>query len=154
MASIENCVKGAKLPTLDKHMTQAVIDAWANVSGDRNPLHVDPEFAKATRFGGTIAHGHITLAYLNEFMQSWAGPVWMSGGKLVDIRFISPVRPGLTYRIGGEIVDVTDDEVTVKLSVREQSDDHDCIEGSAVCPRRSGHGCRAQVPVGNKETPP
>lgn len=138
MASMEDCVKGTRLPPLDKHMTQSVIDAWANVSGDRNPLHVDPEFAKSTHFGGTIAHGHITLSYLNEFMQSWAGPIWMSGGKLVNIRFISPIRPGRTYRIGGEVVDVTAEELTVKLSVREQGDDHDCIEGSAICPKRRG----------------
>jgi len=136
MAAIDHCAAGDALPALEKDMTQEVIDAWAAVSGDRNPLHVDPAFARTTRFGGTIAHGHIALGYLCQLLQEWAGPPWADGGRLQDIRFISPIRPGQRYRIGGEICAVSADEITVKLSIRERSDDHDCIEGSAVCPRR------------------
>lgn len=136
MATIDSCAVGDTLPAFDKDMTQDIIDAWAAVSGDRNPLHVDPEFAKTTRFGGTIAHGHIALSYLCQLMQNWAGPAWMNGGRLMDIRFISPIRPGQKYRIGGEVAAVSDAEVSIKLRMREQSDDHDCIEGMAVCPRR------------------
>lgn len=136
MVAFDNCVVGDTLPFLEKHMTQDVIDAWAAVSGDRNPLHVDPAFAKTTRFGGTIAHGHIALAYLCQLMQNWAGPVWMHGGRLLDIRFVAPVRPGQKYRIGGEVAAVSDAEVSIKLRIREQSDDHDCVEGMAVCSRK------------------
>jgi 3-hydroxybutyryl-CoA dehydratase len=117
-------------------MTQDIIDAWAVVSGDRNPLHVDPDFARTTRFGGTIAHGHIALAYLCQLMQNWAGPVWMNGGRLMDIRFVAPIRPGQKYRIGGEVAAVSNAEVSIKLRIREQTDEHDCIEGTAVCPRK------------------
>ena|SRR5664279_6167559 len=136
MATIDHCSVGDILPPLEKSMTQAVIDAWAAVSGDRNPLHVDPEFAKTTRFGGTIAHGHIALSYLCELLQDWGGAHWMSGGRLVNIRFVAPIRPGRTYRIGGEVTAVSDAEVGVKLQIRELSDDRDCIDGTAVCPRR------------------
>jgi 3-hydroxybutyryl-CoA dehydratase len=129
---------GDMLPSLDKAMTQDVIDAWADVSGDRNPLHVDPEYARTTRYGGTIAHGHIALSYLCQLMQAWAGAAWMRGGRLVDIRFIAPIRPGHTYRIGGEVATVSDAEVGIKLHIRDSSDGRDCIEGTAVCPRR-GH---------------
>ncbi|CAG1769395.1 3-hydroxybutyryl-CoA dehydratase [uncultured bacterium] len=128
---------GDALPSLDKAMTQDIIDAWADVSGDRNPLHVDPEYARTTRYGGTIAHGHIALSYLSQLMQGWAGPDWMRGGRLVDIKFISPIRPGRTYRIGGEIAAISDQDLGVKLHIRDSSDGRDCIEGTAVCPRRS-----------------
>jgi 3-hydroxybutyryl-CoA dehydratase len=128
---------GDVLLPLDKAMTQDIIDAWADVSGDRNPLHVDPEYARTTRYGGTIAHGHIALSYLCQLMQGWAGPVWMRGGRLVDIKFIAPIRPGRTYRVGAEIATVSDAEVGVKLHIRDSSDGRDCIEGTAVCPRRS-----------------
>jgi 3-hydroxybutyryl-CoA dehydratase len=116
-------------------MTQSVIDAWADLSGDRNPLHVDPHFARSTRFGGTIAHGHIALGYLCALLHRWAGPRWIAGGRLVDIRFIAPIRPGHDYEIGGEVVDVTPGEVWVKLHVRDLADGTDCIEGRAACPR-------------------
>lgn len=127
---------GDALPPLDKAMTQAIIDAWAEVSGDRNPLHVDPEYAKTTRYGGTIAHGHIALSYLCQLMQGWAGAAWMNGGRLLDIRFVAPIRPEQHYRIGGEIAAVSDTEISVKLHIRERGNDHDCIEGMAICPRR------------------
>jgi 3-hydroxybutyryl-CoA dehydratase len=133
--SFGNPSVGDELPHYDKPMTQDVIDAWADVSGDRNPLHVDPEFAKTTRFGGTIAHGHIALSYLCQLMQSWAGAAWMRGGRLLDIRFVSPIRPGSTYRVGGEVSSVSDSEIGVKLIIRDLSDNRDCIDGAAVCPR-------------------
>ena len=128
---------GDALPSLDKAMTQDIIDAWADVSGDRNPLHVDPEYARTTRYAGTIAHGNIALSYLCQLMQGWAGPDWMRGGRLVDIKFIAPIRPGRTYRVGGEITTVSHAEVGVKLHIRDSSDGRDCIEGAALCPRRS-----------------
>ena len=108
-----------------------------DVSGGRNPLHVDPEYARSTRYGGTIAHGHIALSYLCQLMQGWLGPAWMRGGRLVNTRFIAPIRPGRTYRVGGEVATVSDVEVGIKLHIRDSSDSRDCIEGAAVCLRRS-----------------
>ena len=52
---------GDRLPVLHKRMTQEIIDSWAYISGDYNPLHTDPDFAAATRFGGTIARMAIWL---------------------------------------------------------------------------------------------
>jgi acyl dehydratase len=40
-----------------KTFTQAEFDAFARLSGDDNPIHVDPEFSARTRFGRTVAHG-------------------------------------------------------------------------------------------------
>ncbi len=105
-----------------------------DVSGGRNPLHVDPEYARSTRYGGTIAHGHIALSYLCQLMQGWLGPAWMRGGRLVNTRFIAPIRPGRTYRVGGEVATVSDAEVGINLHIR---DSRDCIEGAAVCLKRS-----------------
>ena len=44
---------------------QARIDAFAEVTEDRQFIHIDPEAAKATPFGGTIAHGFLTLSLLS-----------------------------------------------------------------------------------------
>ena len=43
-------------------VTQETIDAFAATTGDRNPIHIDPEYAASTQFGGTIAHGLFTLS--------------------------------------------------------------------------------------------
>jgi len=49
---------GDNLPELIQAVDQNMIDAYADASGDINPLHIDPEFAKTTFFGRTIAHGY------------------------------------------------------------------------------------------------
>ncbi len=131
----ETATTGDALPSFERAMTQDIINAWADVSGDRNPLHVDPEFARTTRYGGTIAHGHIALSYLCQLMAGWGGTRWMRGGKLADIRFVAPIRPGNQYRIGGEVTSVSDTQVAVRLHIQEVGDGHDCIEGSAICSR-------------------
>ena len=46
----------------------AVIDAFAELSGDVNPLHLDEAYAKTTPFGGRIAHGMLAAAYLSAVM--------------------------------------------------------------------------------------
>lgn len=98
---------GSQIPPITKEMTQEVINKWAEVSTDFNPLHVDPDYAKNTRFGTTIAHGQISIAYLNELMTKWLGEGWISGGKLMGIRFLKPIRPGDTLTAKGEVVGKT-----------------------------------------------
>ena len=90
----ENIEVGDDLPPVEKTMTQEIINRWAEIAQDYNLLHVDPEYAKTTRFGGTIAHGYISVCYLNEMMTNWLGDGWLRGGKLVDIQFKAPVRSG------------------------------------------------------------
>ncbi|RMF35745.1 MAG: hydratase [Alphaproteobacteria bacterium] len=49
--------------------SQAEFDAFARLSGDDNPIHVDPDFAARTRFGRTVAHGMLIYARLWALMQ-------------------------------------------------------------------------------------
>jgi 3-hydroxybutyryl-CoA dehydratase len=49
---------------MTRRVDQSVIDRYADVSGDRNPLHIDPTFAIATTFGTTIAHGMLVASYI------------------------------------------------------------------------------------------
>jgi 3-hydroxybutyryl-CoA dehydratase len=125
---------GDSIPALQKQITQEVINCWAEVSTDYNPLHVDPEFAKKTRFGGTIAHGHIALSFLCEMMHRWLGPGWIAGGKLEGIKFIAPIRPGHTISIGGTItekrVEAGKNIVQAEIFVENQ-DGEKCVVGSA-----------------------
>ena len=66
--------EGDDLGTSDWHeVTQEAIDAFADVTGDHQWIHVDPERAKATPFGGTIAHGYYTLALAPRFNEQIFG---------------------------------------------------------------------------------
>jgi acyl dehydratase len=49
-------------------VTQADVDAFADLTGDRQWIHVDPERARETPFGGTIAHGYYTLSLAPRFL--------------------------------------------------------------------------------------
>ena len=78
-----------------KTLSQAMIDAYAEASGDHNPIHIDPDYAKTTPMGGTIAHGMLVLAFISEMMTAAFGRAWSESGKL-DVRFRAPARPGDT----------------------------------------------------------
>ena len=79
---------------------QARIDAFADVIEDHQFIHVDPERAAATRFGGTIAHGFLTLSMLSAMAYD-AIPLTeaLSVNYGFDrIRFLSPVPAGARVR--------------------------------------------------------
>lgn len=80
---------------VSKALTQAMIDAYAEASGDHNPIHIDPVFAQSTPMGGTIAHGMLVLASIAELMTAAFGRAWVERGRL-EVRFRAPARPGDT----------------------------------------------------------
>jgi 3-hydroxybutyryl-CoA dehydratase len=90
-----------EVPSLSRRVTQEGIRRYAEASGDYNPIHVDEEYARATPFGGTIAHGMLVLAYLSEMMAAAFGHDWLAGGRL-KARFRAPARPGDTLTARAE----------------------------------------------------
>jgi len=74
------------LSNLSKFITQDRLQAYAQASGDINPLHLDPGFAATTQFGGIIAHGMLTLAFIAQMMVAAFGRSWLESGTM-RIRF-------------------------------------------------------------------
>ena len=96
-------------PTEWRRMTQQQVNQFAEVTGDRNFIHVDPERARATAFGGTIAHGYLTLSLL--------GPI--SQQLLVVTDAATSINYGLNklrFPGHGEIVEVTPFEKGVQVT--------------------------------------
>jgi acyl dehydratase len=81
---------------------QAAIDTFADVTQDHQFIHVDPEAAAKTPFGGTIAHGFLTLSLLSRMgADAMLRPETMRMGVnygFDKIRFIAPVRSGKRVR--------------------------------------------------------
>jgi 3-hydroxybutyryl-CoA dehydratase len=84
-----------EIAALERRVSQEMIDAYARASGDYNPIHIDPEFARSTPVGGTIAHGMLVLSFISQMMTAALGAAWLESGSL-DVRFRTPARPGDT----------------------------------------------------------
>jgi acyl dehydratase len=83
-------------------ISQSRIDAFADVTEDRQFIHVDPEAARATPFGGTIAHGFLTLSMLSaiayDALPRIAELAMGVNYGFDKLRFIAPVRAGSRIR--------------------------------------------------------
>jgi acyl dehydratase len=64
---------GQALPPQEYAVTRADLRAYAQASGDDNPIHQDEEVALAVGLPGVIAHGMFTLALVGRALESWAG---------------------------------------------------------------------------------
>lgn len=82
-------------------INQDRIDDFANATGDRQWIHIDPERAADGPFGTTIAHGYLTLAMiplLGAQVYAFAGDVARVNYGLNSVRFVSPVPAGSKIR--------------------------------------------------------
>lgn len=84
-------------------VTQADVNTFADVTRDHQFIHIDPEKAAQTPFGGPIAHGFLSLSMLSHFAEKGAG-VWVDGANMGvnygfdKVRFIHPVHVGKRIR--------------------------------------------------------
>lgn len=94
-------------------ITQEMINEFADVTFDHQFIHVDPEAAKASPFGGTIAHGFLTLSLLTKLSatvpqdrETVAGVIMGVNYGFDKVRFISPVPSGSKIRTSSTLKDV------------------------------------------------
>jgi acyl dehydratase len=81
-------------PDITHDVTEESIQQYAALSGDFNPLHVDPAYAAATRFGSVVAHGPVGLQTVFEALTTWLGLDALPAGASVDATYLAPIRPG------------------------------------------------------------
>jgi acyl dehydratase len=84
-------------------ITQERVDAFADATEDHQFIHVDPDLAAQTPFGGTIAHGFLTLslsvAMSAELTMDWGNPMMAINYGLDRVRFPAPVPVGSRIRL-------------------------------------------------------
>lgn len=97
------------------------VDGFADVTEDHQWIHVDVEKAKAGPFGGTIAHGYLTMSLVNHFLpqlievRGFTHAVNVGADRL---RFLNPVKVGARIRGSGEIVQVEEVKGAIQSVVR------------------------------------
>jgi acyl dehydratase len=133
---IDDLKPGLELgPSEWREITQEQVNQFADATGDHQWIHVDPERAAAGPFGGTIAHGYLTLSTLPEasfaLMHVDDASAAINYG-LNKVRFPAPVPVGSRIRASFRIVDVTEVEggvqVTTSATVeREGGDKPVCV---------------------------
>jgi acyl dehydratase len=107
---LKQCVGRQLGPTEWREMTQAEVSRFADLTGDHNFIHVDPERAAETLFGGTIAHGFYGLALLasaTQLLDVTDSAANINYG-LDRVRFPAPLRVGSDWRGTAEILEVTE----------------------------------------------
>lgn len=111
---------------LERAFTQREFDAFARLSGDDNPIHVDPEFSARTRFGKTVAHGALLCSVLRALCEKLA-PGWRQARQ--DVMFPAPTYVGETVTFTAEIIE--DGEDRKIISLRAAKTGETLVEGSA-----------------------
>lgn len=108
---------------LSKVVTEADVEAIAEVTGDYNPVHVNEVFAQKTRFKGRIAHGMLSAGLISAVLGTklpGAGAIYLSQ----SLNFLAPVRIG--------------DEITAEVEVTKWREDKNIIHLETRCFNQKG----------------
>lgn len=118
----EDLEVGQALPETPRLVSRDDVRAYAEASGDRNPLHLDDEVARAVGFPGIIAHGMFTMGHLVSALVAWAGG--RASIARIRVQFRSPVLMGDTVVAGGTVkaLDPARRTATVDVWVRIDRD--------------------------------
>ena len=115
-----------------RHVTDELVRAFAEVSGDHNPIHLDDDFASTTRFGRRIAHGMLSAAFISGVLGNE-----MTEQKVVylsqSLRFTAPVFIGDTVTTTSTVTGIREGKniVTLETICRNQTGET-VVSGEAV----------------------
>jgi len=108
---------------MTRRVTAAGVERFAEITGDRNPIHLDPAFAETTRFKHRIAHGLLTASYVSAVLGSelpGPGTIYLSQ----SLTFKAPVY--------------LDDEITAKVTVLKYRADKQILTLRTECVNQDG----------------
>lgn len=117
--------------TISKIITEEDINTYADISLDRNPVHLDEEYAKNTIFKGRIAHGMLSSGLISAILGTklpGEGSIYLSQ----VLKFVAPVRIGDKITAKCEVVDlIPDKKIIILKTICYNQDDKIVIDGEA-----------------------
>ncbi len=116
---------------LRKTVTDADIEMFAEVSTDRNPVHLDDDYAQDTIFEGRIAHGLLTAGLISAVIGEQLpghGTVYMGQ----TLKFLAPVRPGDMVYAEVKVIDIDLTKRRVRLDCHCSVDGKQVLAGEAM----------------------
>jgi 3-hydroxybutyryl-CoA dehydratase len=96
-------IKAGDRAEYERTVTQEDIETFARVTGDTNPLHTDPAYARKTRFGECIAHGMLSAGYISAVLGTKLAPNCCAIYISQSLRFLRPVKAGDTIKAVAEV---------------------------------------------------
>ena len=121
----------------DVHSFERVIDEeavnrFAELTGDKNPLHMNEEYARKTEFGGRIAHGMLAGSLFSTLVGMFC-PGERALYLSQKVNFRKPIRLGEKIKIQGEVIKKSDALKTIVLSTKIINDKNQVvIDGEAM----------------------
>ena len=99
------------------YLDRAMLKAYADASGDQNPIHQNEDFAVSVGLPHVIAHGMLTMALVGKFVTDWAGG--SAAVKEFSGRFVKPVIVPADLKVdltvSGVVTEIEGDRITVEL---------------------------------------
>lgn len=114
-----------------KEVTDHDIEMFAQVSTDRNPVHMDEDYARESVFEGRIAHGMLTAGLISAVIGEQLpghGTIYLGQ----TMKFLAPVRPGDRVKAEVEVTDIHHGKRRVTLSTHAYVDGKPVLKGEAV----------------------
>ncbi|MGL1884900.1 MAG: MaoC family dehydratase [Reichenbachiella sp.] len=114
------------------HLSQEQVNQFAVLSGDKNPLHLDAEYAAGTMFKKPIAHGILSAAFISKVLGMdfpGEGTLYLSQ----NLSFKRPVYPDLDYEVRMEVTDIVEGKhiATIKTQIVDKQRGKLHVDGTA-----------------------
>lgn len=120
---------GDELPQHSVLITREQITAYADASGDHNPIHLDDEFARGVGLPGVIAHGMLQMGLLASWVTSIAGDHRRL--RRLGVRFAGMLVPGDTLTFGGRVASVAGGVASLEVWGQNQKGERVLTKGAA-----------------------
>ena len=109
---------GMKIEERVFYIDRAMLKAYADASGDQNPIHQNEEFARSVGLPNVISHGMLTMALVGKFVSDWAGSP--SAVKEFSARFVKPVivpaDQKVDLTVSATVSEVNGDQIKLDIS--------------------------------------
>ena len=100
------------------YLDRAMLKAYADASGDQNPIHQNEEFALSVGLPNVIAHGMLTMALVGKYVTDWAGG--SAAGREYSARFVKPVivpaDQKVDLTVSATVTEIDGDRISITLS--------------------------------------